>query len=74
MNAIYHAASVTVQKIPTQVAIGDQMVNAAVECTVVQLTPTENITENSVIKLVIPGADAGFEQGKQYTATFTEVE
>jgi hypothetical protein len=73
MKFIYNAASVSVQKIPTQLEINGQMVNVAVESTVVQLTPTENVAENSVIKLVVPGADAGFEQGKQYEVSFKEV-
>jgi hypothetical protein len=73
MKFIYNAASVSVQKIPTQLEINGQMVNVAVESTVVQLTPTENVAENSVIKLTILGVDDFFKQGKQYEVPFKEV-
>jgi hypothetical protein len=73
MKFIYNAASVSVQKIPSQIEIGGKQVNVAVESTVVQLPPTENVAENSVIKLTLPGVDDFFKQGKQYEVTFKEV-
>lgn len=74
-KATYTVIQATTHEVATEVDLNGAKVVANVPSLVVQLAPQDNPSENSVIKLVVPGVSelAPFVSGAQISVTFKEV-